>query len=283
MGADRILALSRPPGEQRTAFRLAVVLSFAAWTAAAQDQTEQGPPICEGCGAVKTVAFDTREVFKAPALWDKPDWRSAGIEAAIVAASIAWLDKPTRDYVQGHRTGTTERIANAFEPFGAEYALGTLAGFALVGKLADKPTALNVALDGTVSSLIAAGLVTPVLKTLTGRSRPNAEQGPHDFNPFGGAESFPSGHATEAFALAASIAQNYDQRWVKGLSYGVAGLVGYARIEHDEHWLADVASGALIGIGVANKVGQLHRARRTLIVTPVRVPGGWGLAVSSAF
>jgi membrane-associated phospholipid phosphatase len=250
-------------------------------TARAEDPSEQGPPVCESCGFGKTVVFDTREVFKTPTHWQKSDWRSVGLKAAIVVGSLAFLDKPVRDYVQEHKGDTTERIASAFEPFGAEYAIGALAGFAAFGKLANKPVARNVALDGTVSSLIAAGLIVPVLKELTGRSRPNAEQGAHDFNPFSGAESFPSGHTTEAFALAASIAQNYDQGWIKGVAYGVAGLVGYARIEHDAHWLSDVAAGAFIGIGVAREVSALHRARRTLVVTPVHVPGGWGIQVSA--
>ena len=252
-------------------------------TARAEEPSEQGPPICESCGFGKTVVFDTREVFKAPVRWRKPDWRSVGIKAAVVVGSLALLDEPVRDYVQDHKGSTTERIANAFEPFGAEYALGALAGFAAFGTLAGKPAARNVALDGTVSSLIAAGLVVPALKELTGRSRPNAGLGAHDFNPFSGAESFPSGHTAEAFALAASIAENYDQRWIKGLAYGVAGLVGYARVEHDAHWLSDVTAGAFIGIGVAREVSALHRARRAVVVTPLPVPSGWGVRVSAAF
>ena len=140
-----------------------------------------------------------------------------------------------------------------------------------------------MALDGTVSSLIAAGLVVPALKELTGRSRPNAGLGHMTPNPFSGAESFPSGHTTEAFALATSIAQNYDQRWIKGLAYRVAGLVGYARVEHDAHWLSDVTAGAFIGIGVAKEVSALHRARRAVVVTPLPVPSGWGIQVSAAF
>ena len=197
--------------------------------------------------------------------------------------SLTLLDEPVRDYVQDHKGNTTERIANAFEPFGAEYAIGALAGFAAFGTLGGKPAARNVALDGTVSSLIAAGLVVPALKELTGRSRPNAGLGAHDFNPFSGAE-LPVGPYDEAFALATSIAQNYDQRWIKGLAYGVAGLVGYARVEHDTaHLLSDVTAAAFIGIGVAKEVSALHRARRAVVVTPLPVPSGWGVRVSAAF
>ena len=96
-------------------------------TARAEEPSEEGPPVCESCGPGKTVVFDTREVFKAPVRWRKPDWRSVGIKAAVVVGSLTLLDEPVRDYVQDHKGNTTERIANAFEPFGAEYAIGALA------------------------------------------------------------------------------------------------------------------------------------------------------------
>ena len=110
---------------------------------------------CEFCGFWKTVGTDTREVFTEPVRWQGSDWRSVAWKSALVAGSIALLDEPTRDYLQRHRGDGSQRIADVFEPFGAEYALGTLAGFALVGFTGDRPTARAVALDGTVSSLIS--------------------------------------------------------------------------------------------------------------------------------
>jgi membrane-associated phospholipid phosphatase len=275
------------------------LLSFRAWKVAATGAAlvlcgarahaeqpapdEQTVPVCTSCGFPKTVARDVRGVFTAPAHWEKPEWRSATIKAAIVAGSMLLLDEPVRDYVQEHRNGTTDRIAKAFEPFGAEYALGVVAGFAIVGSAGNKPTARSVALDGAVSSLIASALVVPALKELTGRSRPNAEHGAFQFDPLGGAESFPSGHTAEAFTVAASIAENYDRPWVKGLSYGVAGLVAYARLEHDAHWLSDATASAFIGIGVAKEVAMLNRARPGIVLTPTRVAHGWGVEIARAF
>jgi membrane-associated phospholipid phosphatase len=239
--------------------------------------------VCHVCEFGKTVVVDTREVFTEPVRWQGSDWRSVAWKSALVAGSIALLDEPAHDYLQRHRNDGSQRVADVFEPFGAEYALGTLAGFALVGALGDKPTARAVALDGTVSSLITSGLIVPVLKELTGRSRPNAGQGAHDFNPLSGAESFPSGHTAEAFAVAASIAENYHRPWISGLSYGVAGLVGYARMEHDAHWLSDVTAGAFIGIGVAKQVSKLHRTRRAIAFAPINERGVRGIRISGSF
>ena len=238
---------------------------------------------CEFCGFWKTVGTDTREIFTEPVRWQASDWRSVAWKSALVAGSIALLDEPTRDYLQRHRSDGSQRIADVFEPFGAEYALGTLAGFALVGFAGDHPTARAVALDGTVSSLITGGIVVPMLKALTGRSRPHDGQGAHDFNGLGGGESFPSGHTAEAFTVAASIAENYHRPWISALSYSVAGLVGYARMEHDDHWLSDVAAGAFIGVGVAKQVSKLNRSRRGIAFTPLDEPGVRGIRVSVSF
>ena len=168
----------------------------------------------------------------------------------------------------------------------AEYAIATWAGFAVIGKLGGKQTASAVALDGAVATLSTSGLIVPVLKKTTGRSRPNADQGATDFNPFSGGESFPSGHTAEAFTIAASIAENYHRPWISGLSYGVAGLVGYARMEHDAHWLSDVTAGAFIGIGVVKQVSKLNRERRhgvSIALAPLDENGVRGVRIAGTF
>lgn len=238
---------------------------------------------CTICAFRKTLFEDTRYVFTKPVRWDGRDWRSVTRSTLIVVGAMALADDSTRDYAQDHRNSSSERIADTFEPFGAKYAAGILLGYALVGKFADSSKARQTALDGTISTIVAAGLVVPALKNVTGRSRPRTDQGASDFHVFNGGASFPSGHTAAAFALATSIAENSDRRWVKDLSYGVAGLVGFARIEHDAHWLSDTMAGALIGIGVAKSVSAVNRERRGLAVSSALEPGGWGIAFSKTF
>jgi membrane-associated phospholipid phosphatase len=268
------------------AFAAYVVVGFAAAAHCANSFAEEPAATatpCEFCDFGKTFFGDTRDVFTEPVRWQASDWRSVAWKSALVAGSIALLDEPARDYLQRHSSNGSQRIADIFEPFGASYALGTLAGFALVGFTGDRPTARAVALDGTVSSLIAGGIIVPMLKALTGRSRPHDGQGAHDFNPLAGAESFPSGHTTEAFTVAASIAENYHRPWISALSYSIAGLVGYSRMEHDDHWLSDVAAGALIGVGVSKQVSKLNRSRRGIAFMPLEEQGVRGVRVSVSF
>jgi membrane-associated phospholipid phosphatase len=159
---------------------------------------------------------------------------------------------------------------------------------------------MNVAVDGLLSSVIAAGIVGPVFKVVMGRARPNAGEGPDSFAPFSSNASFPSGHTTQAFAIASVVAAHDGRLWVSVLSYGLAGSVGFARIEQDAHWSSDVLAGAILGTVVGNAVVKVNdgiRAGRrasdgpragsapgaTLALWPVLLRKGGGLSVVASF
>ncbi len=85
-------------------------------------------------------------------------------------------------------------------------------------------------------SYASAMAVTYILKPTIDRTRPN-----------GGHMSFPSGHATSAFAGAAFLQRRYG--WWFGIpAYGLASYVAYSRVETKQHYTSDVVAGAAIGI-----------------------------------
>jgi len=64
--------------------------------------------------------------------------------------------------------------------------------------------------------------------------------------------SFPSGHAIEAFGIATVIARRYRKhRWVPWLAYGAASVICFSRITIQSHFPSDVFLGAAIGYTVA--------------------------------
>jgi membrane-associated phospholipid phosphatase len=111
----------------------------------------------------------------------------------------------------------------------------------------------------TLEALLVADQVTSTLKGVFGRVRPYASAGnARDFDLGGGfssddRRSFPSGHASTAFALASVVAEESSHHWPRArrvivpIAYAAAASVGLARMYNDKHWASDVALGAAVG------------------------------------
>jgi hypothetical protein len=87
--------------------------------------------------------------------------------------------------------------------------------------------------------LLAIGrayIVTGVLKVTADQTRPD-----------GGKHSFPSGHASMAFAGAEAIRRQHGWGW-GAPALLAAGFVGWSRVETNRHHTHDVLFGAAIGI-----------------------------------
>ena len=210
----------------------------------------------------KLVLDDAWHVLSSPARWNKKDWLVAGLGTGAVVAVGAWADKPLQKELQKHTSKSNDDFAKAVQPFGAEYSFAVLGVFEVGGLAFHDDNARATAQDGLASSVVAAGIITPSLKLIVGRSRPSGDKGAHDFHPFSSNASFPSGHATQAFAVASVIAEHYDSPFIKVGSYGVASMVGYARMERNAHWASDVLAGAIIGTVVGRTIVHFNHEER---------------------
>lgn len=220
---------------------------------------------------------DAVHIAKAPFHWEGSDWAKLGLGVAAVGGTML-LDQDLRHAVDRNPSSSLLGVARAVAPFGAEYSFGVLGAFFLGGKILKDEKAIFVAEDGLASSLIAAGVISPVLKVAIGRERPS--QSDATFVRGKGGKSLPSGHATQAFAVASVIAARYDSLWVKVGAYGLAGLVGLARMEQGQHYASDVLAGALIGTAVGNAVVRFHDSERLHIsFAPSMNPRSRGAAV----
>ncbi len=105
--------------------------------------------------------------------------------------------------------------------------------------------------DAGRQSLIAHGLVAlsaNILKHVIGRARPKfMHAGNLEFSPAGGSgwDSFPSGHAAAAFAVATVLAIKFPRARWPILAAAVA--IAVSRILRGAHYLTDVAGGAALG------------------------------------
>ena len=101
--------------------------------------------------------------------------------------------------------------------------------------------------------IAASGLAAQALKHLAGRARPKvgglSAFAFHPFSLSNAFASFPSGHATSAFAAATALGlMTPRRRW---LLLTMAAAVGASRIILQEHYPSDVLSGAALGTTVA--------------------------------
>jgi len=101
--------------------------------------------------------------------------------------------------------------------------------------------------------VVLSGIITGILKVLSGRLRPDAKkQEASEFALFRGQysdsyQSFPSGHATVAFAFAAASTGKPE---LKLVFYILAGLTAVSRVYHQRHWTSDVIGGSIIGYSI---------------------------------
>lgn len=232
------------------------------------------------------TAVDTAHMLTAPLRWDGRDWLIAGAcVGTVFAVGTIWDDDVRRD-AQEDRGPRSDLVARYANQMGTVWSLAALASAGIAGWAMDDERGGHAVRDGLETTVIASLVITPLLKFTFGRSRPNKDTGGvDDFTPFSGAASFPSGHTTQAFAIASVLASNYREAWwVGGTSYAVAGLVGFARINDNKHYLSDVVAGAMIGTAVGWEVASLNRLRRQGVeIHPLASPDVAGVSVTWRF
>lgn len=176
------------------------------------------------------------------------------------------LDEPVRRALEpdsaatANAWGTTSDILTTTL---SAYPFVVDSGIVAGGVHQDGSTAVQLAAMG-VESFAVSGFVMSGLKYLVARQRPPAE----DCSTEGGRnlycskernESFPSGHTTLAFTGAGFICAAHENLDLFGgglpdraacwTALGLATGSGLSRIASGNHYLSDVAAGALIGVG----------------------------------
>ncbi|OGK18119.1 hypothetical protein A3D80_02090 [Candidatus Roizmanbacteria bacterium RIFCSPHIGHO2_02_FULL_40_13b] len=109
---------------------------------------------------------------------------------------------------------------------------------------------LTVTLSSILTNLILKNIFTRLRPTPSPHPLLLSSTYPSDF-------SFPSGHATFAFA-AVYILAHYDPKRAK-LFYIIACLIAFSRVYLGFHYVGDVLTGGLIGIGTGIFVRKIVR------------------------
>ncbi len=139
---------------------------------------------------------------------------------------------------------TFRGITNSVSPL----SIGTPIAMFSVG-LIKKDSFLKRKAIYTAVSLVTSSLITVALKYSVNRPRPFITYPYLQKEATGGSPSFPSGHTSNAFALATSLSLSYPKWYVIVPSFAWAGLVGYSRMDLGVHYPSDVLAGAIVGAG----------------------------------
>ena len=228
---------------------------------------------------------DAVSLGTAPLHWTKGEWARFAAAAGIVAALAMQDERISAEFERG-RSARTDAVANVVTPFGAWIPVGLSAGILGSGLLLGNVSLRETGRDAIEAEILAAGIVTPVLKEVSGRSRPNQGEGDGDeFRPFSSGRSFPSGHATEAFAFASVIAAHYRGWVVPTLAYALASGAALARVHSRAHFASDVVAGAVLGTVIGRAVVHRHTDREESTawsLAPIATDRGLGVGVSVA-
>ena len=206
-------------------------------------------------GLLRDVGSDYRNFFSV----DSAEWLAVG---GVAALAVHGADEVIREELQEPEAPATQALTL---DGGAQY--GSLAGQAplalgwwAIGAAMHSARGATAGRD-LLRAQINAVSVTYALKYTVNRTRPNGDP-----------RSFPSGHASAAFATAMVLQAHYG--WKVGLPFfAAATYTGASRLTIDKHWASDVVFGAVVGMTCGRTV-TLHVRHARLAVAPQVVPGG---------
>jgi len=226
--------------------------------------------LARGAQTSDPSAFQHADSSRAqhPPLFTRRDrWLAGAFAVATVA--VMPFDQPITEEFRDpwpQQRAVLHHLADGFNFIGSPGVLvGGVAAYG-IGRVTGSRRMGAMGLYST-EAIVVSGAGTGLIKGIAGRARPYLnDNDPDSFvldrGFHGGDSSFPSGHATAAFATAAVVSGESARWWpnaarvITPAAYGSATLVALARIYSNKHWASDVIMGA--GIGTLTGLAVVH-------------------------
>lgn len=202
----------------------------------------------------KNILRDQKAIWTAPLHVERSDAKWM-IPSGLGLMTLIATDRTTGDEMFESRGQLSASRGISYA--GSVYGLGAVAGgFYLFGRNKNDYRARETGLLAA-EALIDSVIVGSALKVITQRGRPLTGHERSEF--FEGGTSFPSGHSTQAWAVATVIAKEYKhRRAVQIAAYGAATAVSVARFTGQKHYLSDVVAGSALGYAIGRYVYSAH-------------------------
>lgn len=243
----------RRNGRSQCLFGMIVLTLATTLAVQAQTPTPSPTPSLEH-DFFKNILHDQKAIWTAPFQLKRSDTKW------VVPGSIGLMALFTTDRITGDEMFEANRQVNLsrhVSNVGSIYGLGAVAStFYLIGRKKGDYRARETGLL-SAEALIDSAIVEGVLKGVTQRARPLDGVERSEF--FDGGSSFPSGHSTQAWAVATVIANEYKHRpAVQIAAYGIASAVSVARFTGHKHYISDVIAGSAMGYAIGKFVFNAH-------------------------
>jgi membrane-associated phospholipid phosphatase len=223
------------------------------------------------------------DFYTSPLRFKTEDWIK--FSTVIGLTGIATLaDKDVKKFSQSNQNNFSSSLFSADKYYYVEFVGASIIGLYGFGLIDENNDVRKLAVKLTEAAFLATS-ITVISKTIIGRGRPYKQESQYYSNPFtfdNDYNSFPSGHTTLAFAYSTVMANEVDNIFWKVGWYTAAGLVGYSRIYHNQHWASDVLMGAAIGYFSGEFVSN-HDANNNKKVKLSLYPLPGGLAFQLSF
>jgi len=238
----------------RSLFCLFGMIVFAALPVSAQTTTTTTNTSSLEKDFFKNILQDQKAIWTAPLHLRRSDAKW------VIPGSIGLMALITTDRITGDEIAEFDgqvKASRIVSRAGSVYGLGAMAGaFYFVGRDKGNDRARETGLL-SAEALVDSLIVGSALKEITQRGRPLVGVERSEF--FDGGSSFPSGHSTQAWAVATVIANEYQhRRAVQIAAYGMASAVSVARFTVKKHYLSDVVAGSALGFGIGKYVYNAH-------------------------
>jgi hypothetical protein len=225
----------------------------------------------------KRYVADSYAIVGAPLHWTAPDWERFG-GVVLVVGGLMLADESIDREMQQNRSRFTDRVSDATTGFGGGYGPNVGFGFLAAGYALRDWNVRETGREILEAGLLSHLLTKWVLKRAFGRERPFESDGETRFHFGSSHDSFPSGHATEAFSVASVIAMR-SKGWVlPTAAYAAATLVAFDRVNDRVHFASDVVAGAVLGTAVGRFIVARHRRAQeqkpAADLNVVPIPGG---------
>jgi len=204
-------------------------------------------------------------ISSLPAL---PDFLSGAALAAGAIGIASLSDKPVDRIASKHRGSS---IAHRMDKLGGAVPAALVGAAALAAAFGDDRMH-NTGLIALQSMGLTLGASIGV-KHIVARARPEEERGRLARTADRSNASFPSNHASVAFAGVTPFAKEYDAPWL----YGVAAVAAMGRVAGRKHWMSDVVGGGLLGYATGTWLWNAQRRHGSLIVSFDRGANAIGL------